>query len=129
MLSRFAADLVLTLHLVFILFVVAGALLVMRWPRIAWLHLPAAAWGTFVEVTGRICPLTTLENHFRRAAGFDGYADSFVEHYFVPIIYPAGLTRDIQWWLAAVVVAVNLVCYSYILNRRRKTRITDRPQH
>ena len=125
MLNRFAADAVLVLHLLFILFVVAGALLVMRWPRIAWLHLPAAAWGTFVEATGRICPLTTLENVQRRQAGLEGYTDSFVEHYLVPVIYPAGLTRDIQWWLAAVVVVTNVVCYSYILRRRRKTRIND----
>ena len=125
MLNRFAADAVLVLHLLFILFVVAGALLVMRWPRMAWLHLPAAAWGTFVEATGRICPLTTLENVLRRQAGLEGYTDSFVEHYLVPVIYPAGLTRDIQWWLAAVVVVTNVVCYSYILRRRRKTRIND----
>ena len=125
MLNRFAADAVLVLHLLFILFVVAGALLVLRWPRMAWLHLPAAAWGTFVEATGRICPLTTLENVLRRQAGLEGYTDSFVEHYLVPVIYPAGLTRDIQWWLAAVVVVTNVVCYSYILRRRRKTRIND----
>ena len=125
MLNRLAADAVLVLHLLFILFVVAGAVLVMRWPKVAWLHLPAAAWGTFVEATGRICPLTTLENLLRRQAGLEGYTDSFVEHYLVPVIYPAGLTRDIQWWLAAVVVVTNVVCYSYILRRRRKTRIND----
>lgn len=125
MLNRFAADAVLVLHLAFILFVVAGAVLVIRWPRIAWLHLPSAAWGTFVEVTGRICPLTTLENSLRRQAGLEGYPESFVEHYLVPIIYPAGLTRDIQWWLAGVVVITNMVCYGYILRRRRKTRIND----
>jgi hypothetical protein len=125
MLSRFAADLVLVLHLAFILFVVAGALLVVRWSRIAWLHLPAAVWGTFVEVTGRICPLTTLENHLRRTAGLEGYADSFVEHYLVPVIYPAGLTRGIQWWLAAVVLTVNILLYIHILLRWRKTRIND----
>ena len=125
MFARFAADSVLVLHLAFILFVVAGALFVMRWPRVAWLHLPAAAWGTFVEVTGRICPLTTLENHLRRTAGLEGYADSFVEHYLVPVIYPAGLTRDTQWWLAGVVVTVNVFLYIHILLRRRKTRIND----
>ena len=125
MLNRFAADAVVVLHLLFILFVVDGARLVLRWPRMAWLHLPAAAWGTFVEATGRICPLTTLENVLRRQAGLEGYTDSFVEHYLVPVIYPAGLTRDIQWWLAAVVVVTNVVCYSYILRRRHKTRIND----
>ena len=120
---RLAADAVLVLHLAFILFVVAGALLVMRWPRLAWLHIPAAAWGTFVEVTGRICPLTTLENSVRRHAGMEGYAESFIEHYLVPIIYPAGLTRELQGGMAAVVVVVNLSLYIHILLRRRKTRI------
>ena len=125
MFHRFAADAVLILHLAFILFVIAGAVLVMRWPAVVWLHLPAAAWGTFVEVTGRICPLTTLENTLRRRAGLEGYAESFVEHYLVPVIYPAGLTRDIQWWLAGIVVIVNVALYFHILRNRRKTRIND----
>ena len=119
---RIAADIVLLLHLAFIVLVVAGALLVLWFPRFAWVHLPAAAWGTFVELTGRICPLTTLEISLRHAAGQEGYATSFVEQYIVPVIYPAGLTRNLQFWLAGIVVAVNAILYGWILLRRAKSK-------
>ena len=88
--SRLAADLILALHLGFILFVVFGGVLALRFPRVMYLHLPAAIWGAFVEISGRICPLTTWENDLLRSVGESGYAESFIEHYFVPIIYPAG---------------------------------------
>lgn len=123
MLARVAADLTLAFHLGFILFVVLGAILVIRWPKLVWLHVPAAVWGAYVEIAGKICPLTTLENAFRRAAGEAGYDESFIEHYLLPIIYPAGLTRSTQLVLAAAVIFVNLVLYGYLLLRRRKTRI------
>ena len=123
MLFRLAADLTLLVHLAFILFVVGGALLVLRWPVLAWLHLPAAIWGAWIEISGGLCPLTTLENRFRLAAGQEGYEESFVEHYLMPVIYPGGLTRGMQLWLAAGVVTVNVVLYGYLLLRRRKTRI------
>ena len=123
MVLRIAADLVLLTHLAFIVFVVAGGVLVLRWPRVAWLHLPAAAWGAYVEITARVCPLTYLENALRLEAGMAGYDESFIEHYVLPVIYPAGLTRSLQWWLAGLVVAVNLVVYAYVLLRRRKARI------
>ena len=126
MLFRLAADLTLVLHLGFILFVVIGAALVIRWPGLAWLHLPAAIWGAWIEISGGICPLTTLENHFRHRAGEQGYAASFVEHYLVPIIYPGGLTRTVQLVLAAFVIFVNVALYSYVLRRARKTRINPR---
>ena len=124
MLSRVAADIVLVVHFGFVLFVIAGALIVMRYPIVALLHVPAATWGAFIELTGRICPLTTAENYFRRAAGEAGYTESFIEHYIVPIIYPAGLTRTTQYWLAAIVVAVNVVLYAWIIIRRRSARPT-----
>ena len=124
MLSRVAADIVLVVHFGFVLFVVAGALVVVRYPIVALLHVPAATWGAFVELSGRICPLTTAENYFRRAAGESGYTESFIEHYIVPIIYPAGLTRTTQYWLAAIVVAVNVALYTWIIIRRRKARPT-----
>jgi hypothetical protein len=117
MFSRIAADLVLTLHLGFIVFVVLGGLLIVRFRWVVFVHIPAAAWGTFVELTGRICPLTTWENALRRSAGESGYADSFVEHYIVPIIYPAGLTRSIQFWIAGIVVIANIVIYGWLLYR------------
>ena len=122
MLTRIAADAVLVFHLAFIAFVVGGALLAFRIPWIPWLHLPAAAWGTWVEIAGRICPLTTLENHLRIRAGLEGYQDSFVEHYLIPVIYPSGLTRSMQLVLASVVIVTNVVLYAWLLHRRRKTR-------
>jgi hypothetical protein len=126
MLYRLAADLMLVLHFGFIVFVVAGAIGVMRWPKLAWLHIPAAAWGAWVEISGGICPLTTLENRFRTSAGGEGYATSFVEHYLLPVIYPGGLTRTVQLVLAAAVIIVNVSLYTYVLRRARKTRINAR---
>lgn len=121
--ARFAADAVLLLHLAFILFVVGGALLVLRYSWFAWLHIPAATWGAWVELGNRVCPLTVLENELRQRAGQAGYSESFVEHYLVPVIYPSGLTRSAQLWLAAILVTINVVLYAAWLLRRRKTRI------
>ena len=118
MLHRFAADGVLVLHLTFIAFVVFGALLAARWPWIAFIHLPAAAWGFFVELTGRVCPLTYAENALRVRAGQAGYADSFVEHYLLAVVYPDGLTREVQLVLAVAVVVVNLAAYGWVFRRR-----------
>lgn len=120
MLSRIAADSVLLLHFSFILFVLLGALLQLRWPRTIWIHLAAVAWGIYIEVSGGICPLTWLENDFRRQAGQTGYADSFVEHYLLPLIYPAGLTRELQWLFAALVLLLNLALYGWLFWRRRR---------
>jgi hypothetical protein len=112
------ADLTVILHFLFILFVVFGGLLALRWRWLPWIHLPAAAWGGFVELTGRICPLTPLENRLRRAAGSAGYEGDFIEHYLLPVIYPAGLTREIQFALAAMLVAINVVIYAVVWRRR-----------
>jgi len=119
---RLAADGVLLLHLAFIVFALLGAALGVRWPRILLLHLPAAAWGFFVELSGRVCPLTTLENHLRLRAGQSGYTESFIEHYLLGLIYPAGLTRDVQLALAGVVVVVNLAIYGWLVFRWRQRR-------
>ena len=124
MLYRIAADLVLVTHLAFVILVVAGAVLVCRYGWFVWIHVPAAAWGAFVELTGRICPLTILENLLRINAGQAGYANSFVEHYIMPVIYPAGLTRNVQLWLAGLVVAINAILYAWILRHKRRR---DRP--
>ena len=118
MLFRVAADGVLLLHLAFIAFVVLGALLVARWRWAAAIHLPAAAWGFFVELTGRICPLTDAEIALRLRAGETGYGESFVEHYLLAIVYPAGLTREAQLVLAAAVVVVNVLVYGWLFRRR-----------
>ncbi len=119
MLYRLGADLVLVTHLAFIVVVVAGGLVVYRYAWFAWIHIPAASWGAFVELTGRICPLTTLENFLRIRAGQEGYVNSFIEQYILPVIYPAGLTRNVQFFLAGLVVVVNVIIYATILLRKR----------
>lgn len=113
-----AAMLVLALHLGFVVFVAGGAFLVLRRPRLAWLHLPAAVWGVFIEVSGRGCPLTLLENALRMRAGLDGYAEGFLEHYLLGLVYPDGLTRTMQFVLAFLVLTVNAALYARMLNRR-----------
>ena len=122
MFYRIAADLVLVTHFAFIILVVAGALVTFRFSWFAWIHIPAASWGAFVELTGRICPLTTMENFLRVHAGQEGYANSFVEQYIFPVIYPAGLTRQVQLLLAGLVVAVNVIIYATIVLRKRTVR-------
>ncbi|UWF51624.1 DUF2784 domain-containing protein [Pseudomonas sp. N3-W] len=119
MLYRIAADGLVLFHLLFILFVLFGGLLVLRWPSLAWLHLPAAAWGVIVEVFHLTCPLTYWENLMREAAGQIGYGGGFIEHYVWPVIYPAGLTPEIQWVLGSVVLAVNVLVYGRLIRLRR----------
>lgn len=115
-----AALTVLLLHLGFILFALLGAFLVARWRWLILFHLPAVAWAIFIEVTGRSCPLTTAENFFRIKAGQAGYPESFIEHYLLALIYPAGLTPTVQWGLAAVVMVVNVVFYGGLLWKKRR---------
>jgi hypothetical protein len=117
MLYRILTDLVIFLHLLFIIFVVAGGLLVLRRAWIALLHLPTVLWAAYIEFTGHICPLTPLENYFRRMAGGDGYCGGFIEHYLLAIIYPVGLTYEIQISLGLFVVVVNMMLYSFFLYR------------
>src|SRR5262245_41530754 len=118
MFYRVGAEAVLLLHLAFIVFVLAGAALAVRWPWVVAVHLPAAAWGCFVELTGRLCPLTYAENYLRNRAGQSGYSQGFIEHYLLPVIYPVGLTQRIQFVLAGVVVIVNVLTYGWALHRR-----------
>jgi len=116
--DRVLADAVVVSHLAFIAFVLAGGVLVITWRRrVAWLHLPAVAWAAYAEFTATICPLTPLENALRLRAGQSGYAGGFVEHYLIPIIYPAGLTPNAQGVLGAVVIAVNLLFYAIAWRR------------
>lgn len=114
---RVLADGVLLLHLLFILFVVGGGLLVLRWPKLAWVHLPVALWGALIEFVGWICPLTPLENALRRLAGEAGYRGGFIEHYLLPIVYPGALTREIQLGLGLAVVVINAAVYALVLRR------------
>jgi len=125
MFYRLAAETVLLLHLAFIVFVIAGATGAARWSWLPLVHLPAAAWGVFVELTGRVCPLTTAENYLRLKAGEAGYSESFIEHYLLAIIYPAGLTREIQFGLAAAVVVINAAIYAWLFYRRHSARRGD----
>ena len=117
MLFRIAADAVLVLHLAFIVFALVGAVLAVRWRWLPLVHLPAAAWGFFIEISGRVCPLTWVENDLRLHAGQAGYRESFIEHYLLNVIYPSGLTREDQFALAGVVLAVNAAIYTWLLLR------------
>jgi hypothetical protein len=119
---RLLADLVLILHAGFVVFVMFGALLALRWPRLAWVHVPVALWGAGIEFLGGICPLTPLENHWRRLAGELGYPGGFIEHYVVSALYPDGLTRRVQLVLGALVLAVNMAIYAWVLWRLRSDR-------
>ena len=111
------ADATVIVHLTFVAFVVLGGLLVLRWPRIMWVHLPAAAWGVIIELQGWTCPLTPLENYFRRRDGESGYSGGFIERYLEPVIYPPGLSEPTQLGLAAFVLLVNAVVYSLVFRR------------
>lgn len=112
MLPAVLADAVLALHFAFILLVIFGALLVWRWPRLVWLHLPALLWGAGIELAGGICPLTPLENELRALAGQAGYRGGFIEHYLLPLIYPEALTRGVQVGLGLGVLVFNAVLYA-----------------
>jgi hypothetical protein len=121
------ADAVVALHFAFVAFVVAGGLLVIRWPRLAWVHVPAAVWGAVIEFAGWICPLTPLENHFRRLAGHAGYEGGFVDRYVVAALYPQGLTRSHQIALGVLVLVVNAIAYTVVVRRRRQGRGRETP--
>lgn len=115
---RLLADAALLLHLGFILFVVFGGFAVLRWARLAWLHLPAVLWGAWIEYAGWICPLTPLENHLRQMGGETGYRGDFIGHYLTAMIYPQGLTRSAQIVLGTLVLVVNAAVYWRLWRRR-----------
>ena len=120
MTHRVLADATVAFHFLFIGFVVLGGLVVVRVPRVAWLHLPAVAWVAWLELTGAICPLTPLENAFRQQAGQAGYEGGFIDHYLMPVIYPAGLTPQIQTMLGIAVLVLNATVYAIAWRRWRK---------
>ena len=118
----FAADAVMLIHFAFIAFALLGSFLVL-WKRwVVWLHLPALAWGAWIEASNSICPLTPLENRYRALAGESTYGEGFISHYLTPIIYPDGLTRNTQFMILGILVAVNFIGYGLVL--RRHYRIT-----
>jgi len=125
MLYRLAADLLVLFHLVFIIFVITGGFLVLKWRWVILLHLPAVVWGALIEFQGWMCPLTPLEQRLRQAAGEKGYAGGFIEHYVLPVIYPQALTADIQIVLGSFVILINLVAYTWVLVHMARNRKTN----
>lgn len=121
------ADATVVIHAAFVAFVVIGGLFVLRWPKLAWVHVPAALWGILIEYAGWICPLTPLENWFRDRAGEAGYSGGFVDHYIMPVLYPVGLSRSTQFVLGTLVLAINLVVYTILVVRRRRRRLAVPP--
>lgn len=122
MLYRLLADVTVVLHLGFVVFVVAGGLLVLRWPKLASLHVPAAIWGAAIEFAGWTCPLTPLEHWLREQGSRQAYTGSFVEHYLIPLLYPAALTRERQWLLGSGVLLINAAVYAVVLGKARRRR-------
>ncbi len=118
---RLAADAIVVLHFTFVIFVVVGGFVSWRFPRVAWIHIPAATWGALIEFMGWICPLTPLENKLRVRAGDLAYEGGFVEHYVIPILYPSDLTRGLQIGLGTLVLLLNVFAYA-VYFRRRKLR-------
>lgn len=117
-----AADFIVVIHFFFVVFVGAGAFLVLKWRWILYLHIPAATWGALIEFFGLGCPLTPLEKTLRIAAGEEGYAGGFIQHYLVPMIYPGEITREIQVWVGVFVIIINIAIYGWVFLRRGRTR-------
>ncbi len=117
-----AASLLVAAHLTFVVFATLGGIVALRWPRIAWIHVPAAAWAVYVEFSGRICPVTPLENSLRLRAGLDAYSGDFVARYIFPMLYPAGLTRKVQILIAFGIGGVNIAAYLWAIQRHRRRR-------
>ena len=118
--SLLLADLIVVLHLGFIVFAALGGLLVFKWPRLVWLHLPAVMWAAITEFMGLICPLTPLENWLRQQAGTDPYQSGFISHYLLPLIYPPGLTPAIQWLLGGALITLNVLIYAWLFWYKHK---------
>jgi hypothetical protein len=120
-----SADAIVLLHLAFIVFVAVGGFLALRWPRIAWIHLPAAVWGILIELNGWVCPLTPLENRLRAVAGDPAYTGGFIDRYIMPIVYPPGLSRSMQVIIGCTVIGFNLLIYGRVFARGLKKRRLD----
>jgi len=118
---RLLADLVVLAHIGFVVFVVLGGLLALRWRRLIWIHLSAVIWGAAVEIFGWVCPLTPLENWLRARAGVIAYSSDFIARYFLPVLYPEGLTRELQIALGIFVIVVNLAIYKRLFRSGSRT--------
>lgn len=127
MIYRLLADVVVVLHIGFVLFVILGGFLLRRWPKLIYAHVPVAIWGALIEFVGWVCPLTPLENHLRDLGGQAGYSGGFVEHYLLPVLYPHALTRNVQLVLGTCVVAINVLAYWLLVRHRRSARRNGEP--
>jgi len=117
---RILADAVVVIHFLFVCFAVFGGLFVLRYPKVGWVHLPALAWAALVEFTGWLCPLTPLEQWLRSSAGLESYSGGFIAHYLLSVLYPAGLTRELQVFLGSLLLVFNGLVYAAVVYRRRK---------
>ena len=122
MIYHLLADLIVVIHLLFVLFVMLGGLFILRWRFFVWIHMPAVFWAVLIEFSGWICPLTPLENLLRIKGGSSGYAVGFVEHYIIPLLYPSQLTRKLQILLGLLVLTVNLVIYLWVWHTRERAK-------
>ena len=113
------ATLALLLHFSFILFVIFGAILILKFKKIIYVHIPAVTWGVYIELSHSTCPLTHLENFFLKKAGKDQYSVDFIENYIFKIIYPPALNYEIQTYLGVILIFVNLLIYYYIVKKIR----------
>ncbi|MFP3874390.1 MAG: DUF2784 domain-containing protein [Thiohalophilus sp.] len=120
MLYLLLAELTVLAHFLFVVFVTVGGLAVLRWPKLAWLHLPALLWGIYIQFSGGYCPLTPLEKTFRQLAGMNTYEGGFINHYLIPIIYPPGLTYEMQIMIGIVLIVFNVLIYSLVVYRQRR---------
>lgn len=116
------ADIVVVLHMAFVLFAVLGGVLALKWPKITWVHLPAALWAVLIEFAGWVCPLTPLENRLRILSGGGEYAGGFLEHYILPVLYPSEMTKELQAALGVFVIMINLAIYGVVFASRRRRR-------
>ncbi|HVT44967.1 MAG TPA: DUF2784 domain-containing protein [Thermoanaerobaculia bacterium] len=128
MIDRVLANIVVLTHFGFVLFVVFGGLLLFRWKRLVWAHLPAAVWGALIEIFGWVCPLTPLEIWLRTRAGISRYDEGFLEHYVFALLYPEGLTRTMQFALAAFVVVINVLVYWMAFRRQNHSSASSSAQ-
>ena len=115
-----AADIILIIHFLFILFVIFGALLFFVSKKIVFIHIPAIIWGSYIELTHSICPLTYLENWFLHKANLTTYSEGFIQNYLVPIVYPMNLTKDLQIFLGIGLIVINIVIYAFIFSKQKK---------
>ena len=122
MLASVSADLLVVLHFAFIVFVVLGGLLVLKWRNVAILHIPCVIWGALIEFSGWICPLTPVERYLREVSGGEAYSGGFIDHYIMPLVYPTGLTREMQISLGIIILISNLGIYGLVIFRRTKRK-------